>query len=563
MQGSKTHLRTIKILSIVTVLVIGASWASMHTSTAGKQGQGKERLLEKGTFRKEPMKVVGIKAKGKQVESGKRFIEEDDWINNLTIRLKNVSGKPIIFFEVSLTFPANADQPYGPQPGYVRDIQYGSEPLSGAAGSPNQPPPVMPNDFVELTLSVEDQEAIESALTRLDFPKGIYVKMVLRTVMFADDTMWRAGETLTRDPEDPSTWKVVPRAPGGLSSKRRTPEPNAPAPLSSLIAPPVERPAGVQRFAHVRSPPPQLPVCSNARYNGTSNLACTSASGCTVKKDHVINDIFYSIIIDIVFEDCKNSSGGLCKDGFFPIQQLTERTDTCPWIAGQCNGPANWPTYPSSGCITGLFFQGPCTRTSAFISKCDEYEESTCSCTGGFMSPIVIDVDRSGFSMTDADGGVVFNFLNDGVPLAISWTAQGSTNAFLVLDRNGNGTIDNGEELFGDVTPQPPSSEPNGFLALAVYDASASGGNGNGRIDSGDAIFSHLRLWQDANHNALSEPNELHTTGALGISGIDLNYKQSKKTDAHGNNFRYRARVFDASGTHAGKWAWDVFLTFQ
>ena len=49
--------------------------------------------------------------------------------------------------------------------------------------------------------------------------------------------------------------------------------------------------------------------------------------------------------------------------------------------------------------------------------------------------------------MTDADGGVVFNFLNDGVPLAIAWTASGSTNAFLVLDRNGNGTIDNGERV--------------------------------------------------------------------------------------------------------------------
>jgi hypothetical protein len=232
-------------------------------------------------------------------------------------------------------------------------------------------------------------------------------------------------------------------------------------------------------------------------------------------------------------------------------------------IAGNCNGPADWVTYPSTGCITGLFFQGPCTRTAAFRSKCDEYEDETCSCTGGFMSPIVIDVDGSGFSMTDVTGGVVFNFLNDGVPLALSWTAPASTNAFLVLDRNGNGTIDNGEELFGDVTPQPPSSEPNGFLALAVYDTAAGGGNGNGRIDSGDAIFSQLRLWQDVNHNAISEPNELRTATALGITGIDLNYKESKKTDAHGNNFRYRAKVFDVNGTHAGRWAWDVFLKFQ
>jgi len=144
---------------------------------------------------------------------------------------------------------------------------------------------------------------------------------------------------------------------------------------------------------------------------------------------------------------------------------------------GYCLGVQDLINFPSSGCITGLFFQGPCTRSSAFRSRCADptgYEEWSCSCPDGTtMSPIVIDVDHSGFSMSDAVGGVVFNMLNDGVPLAISWTAASSTNAFLVLDRNGNGTIDNGTELFGDLTPQPVSSEANGFLALAEYDKSS------------------------------------------------------------------------------------------
>lgn len=234
---------------------------------------------------------------------------------------------------------------------------------------------------------------------------------------------------------------------------------------------------------------------------------------------------------------------------------------------GYCLGLQDFINFPSSGCITGLFFQGPCTRSSAFRSRCADptgYEEWSCSCPDGTtMSPIVIDVDHSGFSMSDAAGGVVFNMLNDGVPLAISWTAAGSTNALLVLDRNGNGTIDNGTELFGDLTPQPASSEANGFLALAEYDKSGSGGNGNNRIDSGDTIFSQLRLWQDANHDGVSEANELHTLGTFGITGIDLNYKASKRTDAFGNKFRYRAKIYDAGGVHSGRWAWDVFVMVQ
>ena len=234
---------------------------------------------------------------------------------------------------------------------------------------------------------------------------------------------------------------------------------------------------------------------------------------------------------------------------------------------GYCLGVQDLISFPSSGCITGLFFQGPCTRSSAFRSRCADptgYEEWSCSCPDGTtMSPIVIDVDHSGFSMSDAVGGVIFNMLNDGVPLAISWTAAGSTNALLVLDRNGNGTIDNGTELFGDLTPQPASSEANGFRALAEYDKSTNGGNGNSRVDSGDAIFSQLRLWQDANHNGISEANELHTLAAFGITGIDLNYKASKRTDAFGNKFRYRAKIYDAGGVHSGRWAWDVFVMVQ
>ena len=140
--------------------------------------------------------------------------------------------------------------------------------------------------------------------------------------------------------------------------------------------------------------------------------------------------------------------------------------------------------------------------------------------------PLIIDLGRKGIELTSLDDGVHFDLDKNGFAEKTAWI--GSEDGFLALDRNANGKIDNGGELFGDqVTLKDGSTSSEGFEALAELDE-----NGDDVIDKNDSEFANLRVWIDANHNGVSETDELKTLEELGITSISLDHANKSETDS-------------------------------
>jgi hypothetical protein len=138
--------------------------------------------------------------------------------------------------------------------------------------------------------------------------------------------------------------------------------------------------------------------------------------------------------------------------------------DVCSSNGGVWDFESNTCSNSSTFCDPGEMPQCPYGWTPDY---------TTCRCYPPNPSPILIDVNGDGFSLTNSANGVAFDFNGDGTKEHLSWTSPGSDDVWLALDRNGDGAISNGREMFGNFTPQPspPAGvERNGFLALAVFD---------------------------------------------------------------------------------------------
>jgi hypothetical protein len=234
--------------------------------------------------------------------------------------------------------------------------------------------------------------------------------------------------------------------------------------------------------------------------------------------------------------------------------------------AGQCYRSTIIMATYDPGPQQGYGSSEVCVPTGGGGAGCPELclsDPELCSPDLTCSSPILIDLDGGGFKLTGANDPVRFDLNANGHPEETGWTESGSETAFLVLDLNSNGRIDDGRELFGNYTLLPDGNRAaNGYVALEVYDEPAQGGNGDGRISADDAIYPRLQLWIDYNHNGMTDPGELLSLETAGVESIDLRYHKEKRVDRWGNAFRYRssATLLNERGRRRRVDTYDVYF---
>jgi hypothetical protein len=246
-----------------------------------------------------------------------------------------------------------------------------------------------------------------------------------------------------------------------------------------------------------------------------------------------------------------------------PAYNRVYQTNGRHYVSGSFPNPINGPWWPAGNTSSSATVVAPPAQNDpAFDCYINDGIWRDTWCDMKPSSPIIVDSQRNGYALTGVNRGVRFDLDADGVPELVAWTERDSDDEFLAMDRNGNGRIDDGSELFGDHTPAYPSgplvTTANGFEALKFLQSPSYGSSKADKvIDAADVPFSRLLLWRDANHNGISEPDELRSLSEAGVIAISTEYKEKKRTDRHGNQFRQRGTIFWEDGRDA---VFDVWL---
>ena len=181
-----------------------------------------------------------------------------------------------------------------------------------------------------------------------------------------------------------------------------------------------------------------------------------------------------------------------------------------------------------------------------------------------YQDPLIIDLGQDGLHLGPAGRTVHFDIAATGNPIEIQWVAPNGNEAFLAIDRNGNGVVDDGSELFtnyGYLILEDRIAD-NGFVELAQYDNLNLGGNDDAYINPDDEIWSQLSLWLDKNADGISTPDEMLTLEDVGFTRLGAIAKQNpRRRDNAGNLIPLWSWVFNDNKQGRKRYKmYDVFF---
>ncbi|ATD65499.1 hypothetical protein ACFPVS_09925 [Neisseria weixii] len=160
------------------------------------------------------------------------------------------------------------------------------------------------------------------------------------------------------------------------------------------------------------------------------------------------------------------------------------------------------------------------------------------------VDPLVLDLDGDGIETVGAQGyaGALFDHDKDGIRTSTGWVA--ADDGLLVIDRNSDGLINNGGELFGDSTVlKDGSNAAHGYAALAESDT-----NSDGKVDAQDAGFDKLKVWRDLNQDGVSQEGELFALAEVGVQSLNAGYQDVNQRLGNGNTVAQKGSYTTAGG---------------
>lgn len=196
----------------VLVLCLVVVWPA-----AAVRPQETARTLEKVPLKNEPVEIAEVKVGNKIVTLGQGFIANDDWVSDLSFKVKNLSIQAVVRVELELQFPEVTFD----KAALVIPIAYGQIPGLADSG-PKEQIPVGPNETVQMALGSDTYGGLKRILTDNGRTLGVTkARLQLAMIIFADGTAWRNGFLLNRDPNNPRRWISISNNVGSIKTTFR------------------------------------------------------------------------------------------------------------------------------------------------------------------------------------------------------------------------------------------------------------------------------------------------------------------------------------------------------